>query len=160
MSFKLGLYDQKSEEEEVKMAVKQYNINSAQFYNTAGEDKSALPIIPAAPLLKRRLFKDINTLKKDGLLIVFDRDRDEFLNIYFPRRDLAVAETREVWAMVLQDVKTREPRTTVKAESVKVRYVLKKEAYSRLGLVWVVYEADVYPDDERAIPPLNIKPVL
>ncbi|MCK5602247.1 hypothetical protein KAR91_10270 [Candidatus Pacearchaeota archaeon] len=160
LMFRLNLYDYEGEVSKVRSAIKQYNINSAQFYNTAGDDKSGLPFIPAAPLLKRRLFKDINMLSGDGLLVVFDRDRDEFIRAYFPRKDLAVAESREVWAMVLQDADTRKPRTTVKAISVKVRYIFKKEPYSNQGLTWVVYEADVYPDDEKEIPPLNIESVL
>lgn len=157
--FRLKLYNVKEQEEAVRQAVKEYNIVSAGFYSMAGDAKEGLAVIPAAPLLKRRLFKDINMLKRDGLVMVFDRDRDEVKRVYFPRRDIAVAETFEVWAVGLQDVKTRKPAFTVKGVEVKARYLFHKEPYPGHGLRWVAYDVDVYPMDEE-IPELNVKKVL
>lgn len=159
MLFRLNLYNVKEQKEFVMMAVKEYNLVSSGFYSTAGEAKEGLAYIPAAPLLKRRLFKDINMLKRDGLVMVFDRDRDELKGVYFPKRDVAVAETEEVWAVAIQDVKTRESVTTVKGVEVKARYVLHKEAYPGKGLTWVVHYVDVYPADED-VPDLNIRRVM
>lgn len=159
MIFRLNLQDQQSEEDLVRAAIKQYNINSATFYNIAGELPAGLNEFPATPLIKRRIFKDIGMLKGEGLLMVFDRDRDEIKRIYFPRRDLAIAESREVWGVVLQDVKTREPQTTVKAVEVKVRYTFHKEPFLNQGLKWLAHHVDVYPIDED-IPGPNIEPVL
>jgi hypothetical protein len=72
----LNLYDRAEETDYIKKAVELYNKYSASFYNTAGYIEG-LGEIPAAPLVKRRLFKDINMLKGDGLILVFDKDRHE-----------------------------------------------------------------------------------
>ena len=152
LTFHLHLEKEK-EIEEIKGAIKQYNINSASFYNTAGF-LAGLEEIPAAPLLKRRLFKDINMLKRDGLVMVFDRDRHEVEKISFIRADLALVETDEVWAVNMQEAESRKPLSTIKASHVKVRYVLKKESFYDRGIMWVIYDADLYPPDEE-IPELN-----
>lgn len=157
--FRLNLYNVNEQEEAVKLAVKEYNMVSSGFYSMGGEAREGLDVIPAAPLVKRRLFKDINMLKRDGLLMVFDRDSDEVKRIYFPRRDIGVAETEEVWAVAIQDVNTREPVTGIKGVKVKVRYVFHKEPYPGYGLRWVAHYVDVYPNNEET-PELNVKKVL
>lgn len=150
--FHLNL-NKKGERSAIEAAVMQYNKNSASFYNTGGF-LAGLDEIPAAPLLKRRLFKDINMLKGDGLVMVFDKDSITVRKVYFKNKDFGVAETDEVWAVALQDIKTRKPVFNVKAVEVKGRYVFIKEK-SR----WLAYEADVYPKGEN-VPEFNIKPAL
>ena len=156
--FNQNLKDFGKERDAVTLAIKQYNINSADFYNTGG-DKGGLDDIPAAPLLKRRLFKDINMLKEDGLVMVFDRDRDEIKRIYFPERNIAVAESVEVWAMALQEVKSRDLVYSIKAVEIKVRYILKWELSPQRGQGWVVHHVDVYPIKED-IPEFEMKGLL
>lgn len=157
LKFNLGL-DMKGEIEEIEGAIKQYNINSASFYNTAGL-LAGLEEIPAAPLLKRRLFKDINMLKRDGLVLVFDRDRHDIEKVEFIRADLAVVEADEVWAVNLQEAESRKPVSSIKASHVKVRYILKKEPFYNRGIMWVIYDADLYPPDEE-VSQLNRQSVL
>ena len=159
-NFKFFAYlsDREAERESVKAAVIQYNRVSASFYNSAGS-LAGLNEMPAAPLLKRRFFKDINMLKRDGFVMVFDRDNTEIKKTYFIDRDLAVAESEEVWAVALQDAVTRRPVFNLKAVEVRVRYLFHKEEFLQKGRVWVAYEADVYPIAE-AIPELNVKPVI
>ncbi|MDH3976638.1 MAG: hypothetical protein OEV42_20435 [Deltaproteobacteria bacterium] len=157
LKFNVGL-GIKGDIEEIEGAVKQYNINSASFYNTAGL-VAGLEEIPAAPLLKRRLFKDINMLKRDGLVMVFDRDRHEVKNIEFLRADLAAVETEEVWAVNLQEAESRKPLSSIKASHAKVRYILKKEPFYDRGIMWVIYDADLYSPGEE-VPQLNRQSVL
>lgn len=159
MKFKLGLYDREAEENDIGAAIKQYNLNSAGFYNTAGDVLDGLALIPASRLLKRRHFKDINMLKGEGLVMIFDRDRVEVKRIYFPKRSIAIAETTEVWAVNLQKVENREPVSNVKAIDVKVRYAFHKEPYSNQGMKWIAQNVDVYPMDEE-IPEIDVKPAL
>jgi hypothetical protein len=150
------LDDREARVESVKAAVRQYNRVSASFYNSAGS-LAGLNEMPAAPLLKRRFFKDINMLKREGKVMVFDRDHTEVRRIYFINRDLAVAEAEEVWAIAMQDAATRMPLFNLKAVEVKVRYLFHKEQFLQKGKIWVAHEADVYPKDEK-VPELNITP--
>ncbi len=156
--FFASLNDRKSEVESIETAVERYNRVSASFYNSAGSI-AGLNEIPAAPFLKRRFFKDINMLKRDGLVMVFDRDSTEIKRTYFINRDLAVAESEEVWAIALQDASTRKPVVGLKAVEVRVRYLFHKEHFLKEGRIWVAREVDVYPEGED-IPELNVKPVL
>jgi hypothetical protein len=156
--FNLNLYDREKEAEAIKSAIKQYNKNSASFYNSAGF-LAGLEEIPAAPLIKRRLFKDINMLKRDGLVMVFDKDAVEMKRIIFLNSALAVAETEEVWAISLQEIDTRKPLFNIKASEVKVRYLFHKEPFLTEKKEWIAHEVDVYPDNED-FPELDIKPVL
>jgi hypothetical protein len=137
----------------IRTAVGYYNQYSSMFYNTGGDVKG-LNEIPAAPLLKRRLFKDITMLKRDGLVMVFDRDKEEFVRISFVSAGSAVAETQETWFVTLQELRTRKPVFSVKAVPVRARYYLKRELRG-----WIVYNADVYPQSE-AVPRLDREPAL
>ena len=159
-NFKFFVYmnDREAEVESVKAAVEKYNRVSASFYNSAGS-LAGLNEMPAVPLLKRRFFKDINMLKRDGMVMVFDRDNTEIKRTYFINRDLAVAESEEVWAIALQDVATRRPVFGLKAVEVRVRYLFHKEQFLEQGKIWVAHEADVYPKGEE-IPELNVNPVI
>ena len=157
LRFRLNFYDEGAETQGIADAIKLYNRYSSSFYNTAGFE--GLSEIPAAPLLKRRLVKDINMLKGDGLLMVFDRDRADIRNISFINREVAIAYTEEMWLMNLQDMKKRKPVFSIKASVIKGRYLLHKEPLYDKGPKWVIHEVDVYPEDED-IPGLNIKPVI
>jgi hypothetical protein len=157
LSFRLGV-DRELKEEQVVEAVRLYNRVSAAFYGTAG-DTAGLDFIPAAPFLKRRLFKDISTLKADGLLMVFDLDSHRVVTVRFHRPDMAEAVTEEVWAMALQDVETREPASTVKARKVRARYVLHHGALRPGDERWFVTDMDVYPSGAD-IPPVVPEPAL
>jgi len=153
------IYDREKEGRDIGDAIAQYNRNSASFYNSAGFP-AGLEEIPAAPLIKRRLFKDINALKGDGLVLVFDRDRTEITDIVFLNRQTAVAKTLEIWAIDLQDIRTREPVFNMKALEVKVRYLLHKEEFPDAEeKKWIIYSVDVYPGDET-IPDLDTASVL
>jgi hypothetical protein len=156
--FYLGLYDREQEIEAIHRAVLDYNKYSSSFYNTGGY-LEGLGDIPAAPLVKRRHFQDINILKGDGLVMVFDRDRLETKNIFFIDRKLAVAETEEVWAISLQEFDSRKPVFNAKALTIRARYLFRKEKNQADGYRWIAHEVDVYPEDEH-VPALNLKPVL
>jgi hypothetical protein len=153
-----ALSGREAERERIAASIRQYNRNSASFYSSGGL-LAGLDEIPASPYLKRRLFKDITMLKGDGLVMVFDRDRVEVTDIEFINREYAVARTRELWAVGLQDMATRKPVFSVKASRVRARYVLHREDFPGMGETWVVYEVDVYPEDEP-VPPLATEPAL
>ncbi len=156
--FSLGLYDSASKEAAVEESVRRYNGVSARFYSAGGE-LEGLATIPATPLLKRRLFKDITMLRGDGLVMVFDLDRMAVEHVEFPNRIEAVAHTSEVWAVALQDFDTREPVLNVKAIEVSVRYHLYRVPYGGGPERWVVYDVDVYPRGAD-IPPFERGPAL
>lgn len=157
--FHIHLFDERNEREAVNKAILQYNTNCAAFYSSGGL-LAGLEEIPAAPLIKRRLFKDINVLKSDGLVMVFDKDQLEVKSVVFHTADVASAETFEVWAVALQEIDTRKPVFNLKAVEVKVRYVLHKEPFPPGGeRRWIIYRVDVYPKAER-IPDLTVIPAL
>ena len=153
LAFTLHASDREGDRKMIRDAVHAYNRYSARFYSVGGTAEG-LNEIPAAPLLKRRLFKDITMLKRDGLVMVFDRDREEFRKVYFTARNTAVAETDEVWFVALQDLKTRKSVLGVKAGEIKARYILRRELRG-----WIIYEVDVYPASED-IPLLDRSPAL
>jgi hypothetical protein len=153
-----ALSGREAERDRIAASIRQYNRNSASFYSSGGL-LAGLDEIPASPYVKRRLFKDITMLKGDGLVMVFDRDRVEVTDIEFINREYAVARTRELWAVGLQDMATRKPVFSVKASRVRARYVLHREDFPGMGETWVVYEVDVYPEDEP-VPPLATEPAL
>ena len=159
LKFHIGLFDKKGETEAVKAAVREYNGIGAAFYSTAADAIQGLDYIPASRLLKRRFFLDINQLKTEGLLMVFDRDREAVTNVSFLNRELAVVETEEVWAIALQKARTREMVFNVKAYESRGRYLLHKEEYNKMNDIWVVYQIDVYPKNED-IPKLDFEPAL
>ena len=146
------------EKQAVEEAVVQYNKLASSFYNTAGY-MVGLEDIPATQLLKRRIFKDINMLKGDGLVLVFDRDSLQVKKIDFSSRNVALAETEEVWAVAFQALDTRKPVFDVKATEMTVRYLLHREQFLDKGKRWIVYEVDVYPKGEP-VPERNVKPAL
>lgn len=143
---------------DIKKAVAQYNTNSASFYSSAGF-LAGLEEIPAVPLLKRMLFKDITMLKGQNLVMVFDKDSVEFDEVRFLNSEIAVAHTREVWGVMLQKMDTRKPISTVKGVEVNVRYSMYKGSLRGEEPRWLIFEVAVYPKDEE-IPELNIKPAL
>lgn len=157
--FHLNVWNQKGAREDIAVSITQYNKNSGGFYNTAGESLEGLAVIPASQLQKRKFFQDINMLKRDGLVMVFDLDRQTIERIYFVNRNTAVAVSEEVWAVALQDLESRRPLSNVKAASVKVRYLMHYEPALSGKMTWIVQEADVYPHGER-VPELNMQRVF
>ena len=158
LGFHLGIYPKQREIKAIEQAVADYNRLSASFYSSGGLQEG-LDEIPAGPLMKRRLFQDINVLRNDGMVMVFDKDRFERKDITFLDRETATLEAREIWAIMFQDAETRKPLSTVKASSINVRYLLHKQIHRMAGYVWIVLECDVFPQEEK-IPPMSIGPVL
>lgn len=159
LRFHLGMSDEREIHDAIAVSITQYNKNSAGFYATAGESLEGLAVIPASQLQKRRLFQDINMLKRDGLVMVFDLDSQKIRESRLVNRTTAVAQTSEVWAIALQDVMSRAPLSGVKAVAVTVRYLLHYEPGPTGKPAWIVYESDVYPEGE-SVPDLNIRRVL
>lgn len=157
--YHLGLFDAQRVRDAIATSIDQYNKNSAGFYATAGEAREGLAVIPASQLQKRRLFQDINMLKGEGLAMVFDMDSMQIMSTRLLNRTTAVARTKEVWAVALQDIRTRRPVFNVKAVEVEVRYLLHDERGPLGRRTWIIHEVDVYPKGE-AVPELNIRRAL
>jgi hypothetical protein len=157
-AFNLSPEKRGKEAQLIESAIKNYNKYATTFYNT-GDYIRGLTEIPADALLKKRLVQDINMLKNDGLVMVFDRDRVTLRDVSFRNRQFAVAVTEEVWLIALQDTYTRKPVFNVKGSEIKVRYLLRKEEFHKQGEKWIIHEADVYPGAET-VPELNVLPVL
>jgi hypothetical protein len=139
---------QRADRERIAAAVRLYNRYSALFYNTGGGIEG-LDEIPAGHLLKRRLFKDITMLKRDGLVMVFDKDTEELHGISILSPSAAIAETAETWFVSLQDYTTRKPLFSLKASRIRARYFLHREQRG-----WIVEDVSVYPASEQ-LPPLD-----
>lgn len=156
--FKIGLYDVKAETGAIGESIKNYVKDSAALYNSGGF-VDILEEMPAAPIIKRRIMKDVNMLKGDGLIMIFDKDDVDITDIEIQNRMFVEARTHEVWAAALQDAKTRVPVFNVKAITVNARYLLYKGSLRGEEEQWIVYHVDVYPENED-IPDLNVRPVL
>ncbi len=111
-------------EQAIKNAVRLYNSSVAGMYATGGTAPEVFASLPAFPLEKRRLFKDIKTLRDSNLLIVFDRDVEKVQSVVFEGPDRAVAISKETWVLMIQDFNTRKPLSNLKASVIQCRYLL------------------------------------
>src|SRR5574337_86155 len=82
-SLKLHLASFHKDREAIERTISQYNKNSAGFYATSGEVLGGLNVIHATQLIKRRLFQDINMLKRDNVLLIFDLDSQKITDVRF-----------------------------------------------------------------------------
>jgi len=63
----------KSDEQLIRKTIRNYNAAVSGIYATNGDATDELAVIPATRYEKRRIYKDVNTLKADGVLVAFDR---------------------------------------------------------------------------------------
>jgi hypothetical protein len=146
--FHLGLYDGEAEERAIEDTLRLFNRHFATFFNTGGS-LQGLNEFPAANLIKRRIFQEINNWRKNNSLLVYDRDvfKIEFIKLMDPVSAIALA--KEVWFLNVQDIDTRRYISPVKAAPVKVRYFLKK-----IEKKWQVVEYEVFGEGDE-VPPVN-----
>jgi len=141
--FSLGMYDNEKGEKEIEETLKLFNRNFASFFNTGGS-LAGLNEFPAANMIKRRIFQEVNEWKKNNQIIVYDKDVFELENVDLLSPVSAVAVAREVWFLTIQDRDTRKSLMSgVKANPIKVRYLMGKE-----GDNWRVIEYEVFGVDD------------
>ncbi|UCH45756.1 MAG: hypothetical protein JSV11_03350 [Nitrospiraceae bacterium] len=135
----IGAYDHEMFVQEIEQTLKLFNRNFASFFNTGGS-LAGLNEFPAANMIKRRIFQEIDDWRKNNQIIVYDRDVFELESIDRTSPVSAVAIAREVWFMTIQDRGTRKSiMSGVKANSIRVRYRMRKE-----GDTWRVTEYEVF----------------
>ncbi|RMG71290.1 MAG: hypothetical protein D6710_06185 [Nitrospirae bacterium] len=144
LRYHLGLYDLKKEEKLLRKTIKQFNIDYATVFNTGGTTY-VLDEYPAANLVKRRTYQEANIWAAQGLVLVYDRDKTiiEGIRFYGPFRAVVVA--KELWFINFQDIKTRKYLSPLKADRIRVRYLMKKVP----GKGWIVQDYEVYSDKEK-----------
>ena len=150
LAFYLGMHDKAKVEKEVGDTLNLFNRNFATFFNTGG-NLAGLNEFPAANMIKRRIFQEINEWKKMNQLLVYDKDSFEIENITLLNTVTAVAVANEVWFLNIQEKDTRKKLSPVKANQIQVRYFLKK----RDGM-WGVVEYEVFGSKDD-IPELKIE---
>lgn len=148
--FRAGLIDPEASQEEITETINLFNAYFSSFFSTGGS-LEGLGVFPAANLIKRWTVQEINTWKDEGKVLVYDKDRIEIESIELKGPRLAVAVTRELWFMSLQDLRTRERLSRVKANPIRVRYVLRKH-----GRGWRIEEYEVF-DMKDQLPPLSME---
>jgi len=151
--FNLGI-GRTAEEVQIRQVVRAYNAATQGSYATAGLAVDELAAMPAYPLEKRRIYKDLNLLRNSGKMVVFDRDKESIESVRFLARDRAVVTSDEIWVLVLQDFATRRKLTNLKASQIHCRYHL-----FRFEGSWKVDRVEVFPGTET-LPALNLHPVL
>ncbi len=144
LRYHLGLYDLKKEEKLIKKSIKQFNIDYATVFNTGGTTY-VIDEYPAANLVKRRTYQEANIWARQKMVLVYDRDKTtiEGIRFYSPFRAVVVA--KELWFLNFQDIKTRDYLSPLKADKIRVRYLMKKVP----GKGWIVQEYEVYSDTEK-----------
>jgi hypothetical protein len=145
--FNLG-FSRPAEEKAIEEILKLFNRHFATFFNSGGSTEF-LDEFPSTNLIKRRIFQEINQWEKNNAVIVYDKDVFETKTIDFLDPVTAVAVTREVWFINVQDIDTRKYVSTLKANPIQVRYILKLVNES-----WLVIEYDVF-DEYDDIPPFR-----
>lgn len=152
--FETGRYDYEGEKAQILSSLKLFSATMAGFYMTGGKVGEGLNIIPAASMIKRRIFMDINMYTISNVVFVPDRDRTVSRETTFLSPVHAVAVTDEDWVNVYQDAVTRRPRSGKKFNPVTVRYYLKK-----MGGKWIVLDYEVHTREEK-LPPVPADKVL
>lgn len=147
--YHLGLMDTAGLKQKIDNTIREFNQYFAKFFNTAG-DLEGLNKIPAAPLIKRRIFQEINQWKKQGKVLVYDRDVYKLLKVDFLSPDTVIAVSKELWFLTIEDLKTRRYISPVKALPIKVRYTLKRD--KRYSNGWIVVEYEVFGKDDTIMP--------
>lgn len=148
--FHAGLFDRTAARKNVEQTLKKFNVHFASFFNTGGM-LEGLNEFPAENMVKRRVFQDINTLLSANTIMVYDKDQFKLKDVAFidPLRAVAIAD--EVWFLSLHDAKTRARLSGVKASTIQVRYLLRKQEGG-----WRVVDFQVFAKDD-AIPDLPSK---
>jgi len=151
--FKTDRYDYASEAEALGASVKLFGATMAGFYMTGGNPEG-LNSFPANPLVKRRVFMDLNGLLMSKQIFVMDRDTRELRDLVFLSPVHAVVVTDENWFFAYQDAETRRPLSTKKFSKLTIRYYMKKKWGK-----WIVMDYDVF-DREDTLPPLLKEKIL
>ncbi len=144
LRYHLGLYDLKKEEKLIKQAIKQFNIDYATIFNTGGTTY-VIDEYPAANLVKRRTYQEANIWARQKMVLVYDRDKTTIEDIRFYGPFRAVVVARELWFLNFQDIKTRDYLSPLKADRIRVRYLMKKVPDKG----WIVQDYEVYSDKEK-----------
>ena len=143
LSFHLGMYDSQKEEKEIENTLNLFNRNFASFFNTGGS-LAGLNEFPAANMIKRRIFQEINDWKKINQVLVYDKDVFELENIDLLSPLSAVAVAREVWFLNIREEDMRKsPDAGVKANPIRIRYHMRRQ-----GDGWRVIEYEVFGLDD------------
>jgi hypothetical protein len=150
VGFHLGFYKKPVEEKAVEETLKLFNKHFATFFNTGG-NLEGLNEFPASNLIKRRIFQEINEWTKKNQLLVYDKDSFEIEDITLFNSVTAIAVAKEVWFLNVQERDTRKKLSPVKANPIRVRYLLKK-----LKGMWGVVEYEVFSNEDD-IPEMKIE---
>jgi len=148
LGFHLGFYEKAAEEKAIEETLKLFNKHFATFFNTGGS-LQGLNEFPAANMLKRRVFQEINEWSKKNQVIVYDKDHFEIETIKMLSSLTAVAVAKEVWFLSVQDSKTRKHLSQSKAITIRVRYLMKK-----IDDKWGVLEYEVFSEKDD-MPEMN-----
>lgn len=126
---------------DLERTVDLFNKLYASFYVTGG-DSPGLNAFPAADIIKRRIFQDINLWRQRGQWLIHDLHVQEFRRAEVLSPGWAVVETAETWDLWLRNIKTG-LKTGRKTNLIQVRYHL-----ARKGDRWIVVEFEVFGKDE------------
>ena len=148
LGFHLGLYNIAGEEKAIEETLKLFNKHFGTFFNTGGK-LEGLSEFPASNLIKRRIFQEINEWTKKNQILVYDKDSFKIEEITLFNSATAIAVAKEVWFLNVQERDTRKKISPVKANPIRVRYVIKK-----LEGMWRVVEYEVF-SNENDIPALT-----
>lgn len=141
-TFRIGLYDTAEDEKAVEDTIKLFNKHFAALFNTGG-DLSSLNYIPADNLIKRRIVQEINEWTSHDQILVYDKDVADIQGIEFLSPGRSVAVTREVWFLNVQNRQKRSEKSGVKANEIRVRYILQK-----IDRHWRIIECEVFGKDD------------
>lgn len=141
ISLKYYLSSNDAAKADLEETVRLFNKLFATFYDTGG-DTLNLNEFPAANLVKRRMFQDIENWKKSNKWSIHDLHKTEFLRMGTISPQRAFVETRELWHTWVRDVDSGD-KTGYKVNPIKVRYYLGMERGR-----WTVLEYEVYGIDD------------
>ncbi len=133
---------------EIKDTIKKYNKIFTDLYASQG-GITMLDEFPASVVLKHEIYRDIDFLGSQNLLIVYDMADSTFMDIKILSPYYAIVDLYEEWNYVYQDNISRRIKSPVKGMGRGFRYHLKK-----IKGRWIVFDTetiDIEPPDKKTI---------
>lgn len=152
LRFKMGRFDATAQTKNVQEAVKLFNTYYGKFFSLG--DYGGLHLFPAENMVKRRIVQEVDIWKRQGKLLIYDKDKAKQLDLQFLSPSHAYLVNQETYFISIQEAETRKLVGGVKALPIKVRYILRI-----LDGQWRVAEYEVFGESEE-LPPLHAEVFL
>jgi hypothetical protein len=118
--------EKKKEEAAVKEAIVLYDKIYSDLYASDGQTLR-LDEFPAVKLLRHQVYRDLDFLRSQKRLLIYDMASVNFMEINMPAPSMAEVTVFEEWNYVYQKSSTREPVQQLKGMGEGFKYFMQKQ---------------------------------